>query len=227
MRSYIVGSAEAVPLFPRMPWSNVPYADLVNLKAMIYGEVQYLWDMRFEYEFTLSNSNVDSLYSSVGVKLFGTRENFEEYLNFIEAQDNLVSEETQATVDILVREYLGLEAVEIEPVEEETNPVVEEPEPVPEPTPEPVTEPEPVPEPKIEAIKVLFPLTTINEEDEAEYWRIAGIMTGGFTDRYAQDLAGGIEASYFLSDRLLLEELQVLTFTHDGFYFIIKLTPAD
>ena len=198
MRSYIVGSAEAVPLFPRMPWSNVPYADLVNLKAMIYGEVQYLWDMRFEYEFTLSNSNVDSLYSSVGVKLFGTRENFEEYLNFIEAQDNLVSEETQATVDILVREYLGLEAVEIEPVEEETNPVVEEPEPVPEPTPEPVTEPEPepvpipapepepvpIPEPEPHALQLIFPLTTISQSDADEYWRIAGIMTGDFSEEY-------------------------------------------
>ena len=194
-----------------MVYSNVPYADWVNLKVKLLQEVRYVWDRHFEFEIALSDTEADQLYNLVGQKLFGTRENFDEYYN-----SSVLSRKTQATVDILVREYLGLEAVETEPFEEEITPVVEEPEPAPVPEPVPISEPEP------HALQLIFPLTTISQSDADEYWRIAGIMTGGFSEEYRQDVLAGQADGYFLSDWLLIEELQVLTFTHDGFYFIMK-----
>ena len=91
MRAYIEGSSGAVPLFPRMPSSSLPYTDWVSLKVKLLQEVRYMWDRHFELEIALSDTEADQLYDLVGQKLFGTRENFDEYFFKVEEQEDLVS----------------------------------------------------------------------------------------------------------------------------------------
>ena len=77
----------------------------------------------------------------------------------------------------------------------------------------------------LDPLHTLFPLTQLTEEEQSNYWSVSSAMTDGFSDQFKLDVVEGKAEGYYLSDWLLLEELQVLTYTHDLLYFVIRKTP--